>query len=73
MEDQREDSKARTKDNGVEGVAEKPGSVRDPDIQETGSSYQEVPGEVLEVFMMFLRSVESSPVHGGYQDYRGED
>ena len=57
----------------MEGVAEKPGSVRDPDIQETGSSYQEVPGEVLEVFMMFLRSVESSPVHGGYQDYRGED
>ena len=40
MEDQREDSEACPEDNGVKGVAELPGSVGDPDIQQTGCSYQ---------------------------------
>ena len=57
VECQREDSENWAIEYGVEGMRESPGSVRDPDVQHTGDTDEEVAWEVLEVQDMFLRSV----------------
>ena len=68
MENEREDSKDGSEEDGVEGVRESPGSVGDPDVQDTRHAGQEVAGEVLKVQLVFVWGVEGAPVDEADQD-----